>query len=181
MMMQAFPVIVDVAFTANIETLLDAVEDGKMNWKEILRNNYPELHEAVENALKELDEVEIQDEVTDVICEKCGRNMVVKYGPYGKFLACPGFPECSNTKPHFEKIGVPCPKCGKELALKKTKKGRKYYGCTGYPECEFMSWQRPAKDPCPKCGNYMLIKGQKLVCSDAECGYVTNLPKDEEA
>ena len=107
--------------------------------------------------------------------------MVVKYGPYGKFLACPGFPECSNTKPHFEKIGVPCPKCGKELALKKTKKGRKYYGCTGYPECEFMSWQRPAKEPCPKCGNYMLIKGQKLVCSDAEGGYVTNLPKDEEA
>jgi DNA topoisomerase-1 len=179
MMRQAFPVVVDVDFTANIETLLDGVEEGNMDWKDIIRNNYPELHEAVETALKELEEVKIADEVTDVICEKCGRNMVVKYGPYGKFLACPGFPECSNTKPHYEKIGVACPKCGQELALKKTKKGRKYYGCIGYPDCDFMSWQQPAKKKCPQCGGYMLIKGQKLLCANENCGYVCEREKDE--
>lgn len=180
MMLTAFPVIVDVAFTANIETLLDSVEEGRMDWKDIIRNNYPELHEAVENAQKELEEVVIEDEVTDVICDKCGRNMVVKYGPYGKFLACPGFPECSNTKPHYEKIGVSCPMCGKELAMKKTKKGRKYYGCTGYPECVFMSWQRPAKEKCPKCGGYMLIKGQKMQCAEEQCAFVCDIKKEEE-
>lgn len=180
MMKQAFPVIVDVVFTANIETLLDSVEAGTMNWKDIIRNNYPELHDAVELAEKELEEIEIQDEVTDVICEKCGRNMVVKYGPYGKFLACPGFPECSNTKPHYEKIGVPCPKCGNEIALKKTKKGRKYYGCIGFPDCDFMSWQRPAKERCPKCNGYMLVKGKKMQCADETCGYVTNVPENGE-
>ena len=181
MMKKAFPVIVDVAFTANIETLLDCVEEGTMDWKEIIRNNYPELHEAVEIAQKELEAVKIEDEVTDVVCEKCGRHMVVKYGPYGKFLACPGFPECSNTKPHYEKIGVACPKCGQEIALKKTKKGRKYYGCIGYPECDFMSWQRPAKERCPKCNGYMLIKGQKMQCADENCGYVCNIASQEEA
>ena len=95
-------------------------------------------------------------EVTDVICDECGRNMVVKYGPYGKFLACPGFPECRNTKPHFEKVGIPCPMCGGEVVLKKTKKGRKYYGCENNPECEFMSWQKPSTVKCEKCGSYML-------------------------
>ena len=180
MMKQAFPVVVDVDFTANIETLLDSVEEGNMDWKEILRNNYPELHDAVEVALKDLDKVKIEDEVTDVICEKCGRNMVVKYGPYGKFLACPGFPDCSNTKPHYEIIGVPCPMCGEDIALKKTKKGRKYFGCIGYPDCEFMSWQRPAKESCPKCGKYMLVKGKKMQCSDEQCGYVCDAPEEKE-
>ncbi len=180
MMKKAFPVVVDTEFTANIETLLDSVEEGKLDWKEIVRNNYPELHAAVMAAQEELEKIEIADEVTDVICEKCGRNMVVKYGPYGKFLACPGFPECSNTKPHYEKIGVECPLCGNEIALKKTKKGRKYYGCTAFPDCEFMSWQKPAKDKCPKCGEYMLIKGKKVQCANEKCGFVCDINNIKE-
>ncbi len=142
-MKQSFPSIVDENFTANMEGLLDMVEEGKVAWKEVIRNFYPDLEEAVQVAEKELESVKIEDEVTDVICEECGRNMVVKYGPHGKFLACPGFPECKNTKPYLEKIGVPCPICGKEVVIRKTKKGRKYYGCENNPECDFMSWQRP--------------------------------------
>ena len=171
-MKQAFPVIVDVDFTATMEDLLDKIEDGTVNWKVVVENFYPDLAEAVEAAEKELEQVKIEDEVTDVICENCGRNMVVKYGPHGRFLACPGFPECKNTKPYFEKIGVACPVCGKEVVLKKTKKGRKYYGCEDNPECEFMSWQKPSKKKCPKCGGYMVEKGNKLVCADEKCGFV---------
>ena len=166
MMKQSFPSIVDVNFTANMEGLLDMVEEGKVEWKEIIRNFYPDLEEAVQKAEKELETVKIEDEVTDVICEECGRNMVIKYGPHGKFLACPGFPECRNTKPYLEKIGVPCPVCGKDVVIRKTKKGRKYYGCENNPECEFMSWQKPSKEKCPECGGYMLEKGNKLVCAD---------------
>lgn len=176
-MKQSFPSIVDENFTANMEGLLDMVEEGKVEWKELIRNFYPDLNEAVEVAEKELESVKIEDEVTDVICEECGRNMVIKYGPHGKFLACPGFPECKNTKPYLEKIGVPCPVCGKEVVIRKTKKGRKYYGCENNPECEFMSWQKPSKERCPECGNYMLEKGNKLVCVDEKCGYVRNLKK----
>ena len=124
-MKQSFPSIVDVHFTANMEGLLDMVEEGKVPWKEVIRNFYPDLEEAVEIAEKELEEVKIEDEVTDVICEECGRNMVIKYGPHGKFLACPGFPECRNTKPYLEKIGVPCPVCGKEVVIRQNKKGKK--------------------------------------------------------
>lgn len=171
-MKDAFPSIVDEHFTANLESLLDMVEEGKVGWKTVVSNFYPDLEQAVEIAEKELEKVQIADEVTDVICEECGRNMVVKYGPHGKFLACPGFPECRNTKPYLEKIGVPCPLCGKEVVLKKTKKGRKYFGCENNPECEFMSWQRPSTEKCPKCGGYMLEKGNKLVCADNQCGYV---------
>ena len=141
-MKDSFPSIVDEHFTANLESLLDMVEEGKVSWKTVVSNFYPDLAEAVAIAEKNLEKVQIADEVTDVICEECGRNMVVKYGPHGKFLACPGFPECRNTKPYLEKIGVPCPFCGKEVVLKKTKKGRKYYGCENNPECGFMSWQR---------------------------------------
>ena len=178
-MMQAFPSIVDVNFTAAMEALLDSVEDGKVKWKTVVRNFYPDLKEAVDAAQQELEHVEIEDEVTEVICEQCGRNMVVKYGPHGRFLACPGFPECRNTKPYYEKIGVPCPMCGKEVVLKKTKKGRKYYGCEDNPECEFMSWQRPSKEKCPQCGGYLLEKGNKLVCADEKCGYVVLTEKKE--
>ena len=122
-------------------------------------------------AEKELSEVSIADEVSDEECDLCGRRMVIKYGPHGRFLACPGFPECRNTKPYFEKIGVACPKCGKDIVLKKTKKGRKYYGCIGNPECDFMSWQKPSGENCPRCGSPLLIKGNKLVCIDSKCGY----------
>lgn len=143
MMKQAFPSIVDVNFTANLESLLDKVEEGKIGWKVVVENFYPDLDEAVKNAEKELAHVKIADEVTDVICEHCGRNMVIKYGPHGKFLGCPGFPDCRNTKPYLEKIGVPCPKCGKEIVVRKTRKGRRYYGCEDNPQCDYMVWQKP--------------------------------------
>ncbi len=177
-MVSAFPSIVDVNFTATMETLLDGVAEGTVEWKSIIRNFYPDLKEAVEHAEQALEKIEIEDEVTDTICENCGRNMVIKYGPHGKFLACPGFPECRNTKPYFEKIGVKCPKCGGEIVIKKTQKGRRYYGCENYPECDVMTWQKPSKEICPKCGNMLLEKGNKLVCADSACGYLVEKQKD---
>ena len=174
MMKQSFPSIVDVNFTANMEGLLDRVEEGAVEWKSVIRNFYPDLEEAVKTAEKELESVKIEDEVTDVICEECGRNMVIKYGPHGKFLACPGFPECRNTKPYLEKVGVSCPKCGKDVVIRKTKKGRKYYGCEDNPNCDFMTWQKPSKEKCPQCGGYMVEKGNKLLCADEKCGYIVN-------
>ena len=179
-MKQSFPSIVDVNFTANMEGLLDMIAEGKVEWKSVISNFYPDLNEAVEKAEKELETVKIEDEVTDVVCEECGRNMVIKYGPHGKFLACPGFPECRNTKPYLEKIGVACPKCGKDIVLRKTKKGRRYYGCEDNPECDFMSWQKPSEEKCPKCGSYMVEKGNKLVCGNEQCGFVKNKEKDEK-
>lgn len=174
MMKKSFPSIVDVNFTANMEGLLDRVEEGAVEWKSVIRNFYPDLEQAVETAEKELEMVKIEDEVTDVICEECGRNMVIKYGPHGKFLACPGFPECRNTKPYLEKVGVACPKCGKDVVIRKTKKGRKYYGCEDNPTCDFMSWQKPSKEKCPQCGGYMVEKGNKLLCADEKCGYIVS-------
>lgn len=179
-MKEAFPEIVDERFTANMESLLDKVEEGTVDWKMIIRNFYPDLDAAVKAAEAELEKVKIEDEVTDVVCEQCGRHMVIKYGPHGRFLACPGFPECRNTKPYFEKIGVACPKCGKDIVLKKTKKGRKYYGCENNPDCDFVSWQKPSKVPCPQCGGYMVEKGNKLVCADEQCGYVMEKPETSE-
>lgn len=180
MMKEAFPAIVDVNFTANLEALLDGVEEGSVKWKSVVSNFYPDLEEAVQNAEKELEEVKIADEVSDEICELCGRHMVIKYGPHGRFLACPAFPECRNTKPYFEKIGVLCPKCGKDIVLKKTKKGRKYYGCIGNPECDFMVWQKPSRYTCPECGGMMLEKGNKLVCHNEECGNVMDMPAEKK-
>ena len=171
-MKEAFPTIVDERFTANMESLLDKVAEGAVGWKAVVSNFYPDLEEAVEAAEKDLEKIKIEDEVTDVLCDICGRNMVIKYGPHGRFLACPGFPDCRSTKPYLEKIGVACPKCGKEVVMKKTKKGRKYYGCEDNPECEFMSWQKPSKEKCPECGGYMVEKGNKLVCAEPQCGYV---------
>lgn len=170
MMCDAFPEIVDVNFTANMEALLDKVGEGSVEWRTVIANFYPDLEAAVEKAQNDLEKVEIADEVSDVQCDVCGKMMVIKYGPHGKFLACPGFPECRNTKPYFEKIGVACPKCGKEIVIRKTKKGRKYYGCENIPECDFMVWQKPSDKKCEKCGSIMLIKGNKLVCSNEQCG-----------
>ena len=178
-MVQAFPSIVDVNFTANMESLLDKVEEGVVNWKTVVSNFYPDLDEAVLNAEKELAKVKIEDEVTDIVCEECGRNMVINYGPHGRFLACPGFPECRNTKPYLEKIGVACPKCGKDIVLRKTKKGRKYYGCENNPDCDFMSWQKPSKEKCPKCGGIMVEKGNKLLCINETCSYIENKSQKE--
>ena len=173
-MKENFPIIVDEHFTANMESLLDGVGEGNVNWKTVIANFYPDLEEAVEAAAKDLEKIKIEDEVSDVICDLCGRNMVVKYGPHGKFLACPGFPECRNTKPLLEKIGIACPKCGKEVVLRKTKKGRKYFGCEDYPACDFMSWSKPVEKKCPQCGGYMVMKGNKIACANEQCSYSEN-------
>ena len=178
-MKESFPTIVDEHFTANMESLLDGVAEGKITWKTVVANFYPDLEKAVQAAEEELEKITIEDEVTDEICEVCGRNMVIKYGPYGKFLACPGFPECRNTKPYYEKIGVACPKCGKDVVIKMTKKGRRYYGCIDYPECDFMSWGRPVDKKCPRCGGYMVEKGNKLACADEHCGYTEQKEKEK--
>ncbi|MDR1801348.1 MAG: type I DNA topoisomerase [Lachnospiraceae bacterium] len=171
MMTTSFPSIVDVNFTANMESLLDGVEEGEVRWKTIIENFYPDIDEAVKTAEKDLESVKIADEETDVVCDLCGRNMVIKYGPHGKFLACPGFPECRNTKPYLEKAGVACPNCGKDLILRKTKKGRKYYGCEDQENCKFMSWQKPLNEKCPKCGGYLIQRGKYAACNDPACGF----------
>ena len=170
-MVEAFPTIVDESFTANLETLLDGVESGDVKWKTIVKNFYPDLDEAVKAAEKKLEKVKIADELSDEICEECGKRMVIKYGPHGKFLACPGFPDCRFTKPFYEKIGVPCPKCGKDIVMRMSKKGRRYYGCIGYPDCDFISWDKPVAEKCPKCGSFMVAKGKHNLCSNKECGY----------
>ena len=178
-MKESFPTIVDEHFTANMESLLDSVAEGTVPWKTVVANFYPDLEKAVQAAEEELEKITIEHEVTDEICEVCGRNMVIKYGPHGKFLACPGFPECRNTKPYYEKIGVACPKCGKDVVIKMTKKGRRYYGCIDYPECDFMSWGRPVDKKCPRCGGYMVEKGNKLACADEHCGYTEQKEKEK--
>lgn len=179
-MVESFPEIVDQHFTANIESLLDAVSEGKIPWKTVIANFYPDLDRQVKKAEAELEKVELHDEVTDVVCEQCGRHMVVKFGPHGKFLACPGFPECRNTKPYLEKIGVSCPKCGKEIVMRKTKKGRRFYGCEDYPDCDFTSWQKPSAEKCPQCGSYMVEKGSKLQCANDQCGYIMKMPEQKD-
>ena len=179
-MVKSFPQIINEDFTANLETLLDGVAEGKVEWKTVVRNFYPDFHAEVEKANEELAQVKIEDEVTDVICENCGRHMVIKYGPHGKFLACPGFPECRNTKPYYEKIGVKCPLCGGEVVLKRTKKGRRYYGCENNPECSFMSWSVPVDRKCPECGSYMVKKGNRIVCSNEQCGYSEAAEKESK-
>ncbi len=180
MMKEAFPAIVDVNFTATMESMLDAVEEGTVNWKTLVSNFYPDLEEAVRNAEKELEHVTIADEESDEDCELCGRRLVIKYGPHGRFLACPGFPECRNTKPYFEKTGVSCPKCGKDIVVKKTKKGRKYYGCIDNPDCDFMVWQKPSAKKCPQCGSLLLEKGNKFVCMDEQCGYAVTAEEEQK-
>lgn len=171
MMVNAFPTIVDANFTANMEALLDGVEEGNVKWKTVIENFYPDLDEAVKQAEKDLEQVKIADEESEEVCEKCGRRMVIKYGSNGKFLACPGFPDCKNTRPYYEKIGISCPKCGKDVVMKRTQKSRRYYGCIGNPECDFMVWQKPSTEKCPKCGGLLLEKGNRLTCADETCGY----------
>jgi DNA topoisomerase-1 len=177
-MMTAFPEIVDVEFTANMESLLDSIGEGAIDWKVVVRNFYPDLENEIKNASKNLEKIKIADETTEEVCEECGANMVIKYGAYGKFLACPNFPNCRNTKPYFEKIGVKCPECGSDMVKRNTKKGRPFYGCINYPECEFMSWNRPLPKKCPECGKMMIIKGKKAACSDAACGYTEKMEEE---
>ena len=171
-----FKQIVDVDFTAAMERKLDNVEEGNENWTKIVEEFFTPLKIAIDKAEKEISKVVIEDKVSDVKCEKCGRMMVIKRGRFGEFLACPGYPECKNAKPIVEEIDVPCPECGKKIVVKKSKKGKKFFGCSGYPECKFVSWYEPVKEKCPKCNSYMVLKyskskGKYIQCSNSECDY----------
>jgi DNA topoisomerase-1 len=179
-----FKQIVDVDFTADMEKKLDDVEDGNENWTQIVEEFFSPLKIAIEKAEKEISKVVIEDKVSDVKCEKCGRMMVIKRGRYGEFLACPGYPECKNAKPIVEELDVPCPECGKPIVAKKSKKGKKFFGCTGYPECKFVSWYEPVKEKCPKCNSYMVLKyskssGKYIQCSNNECNYKEEVKRNE--
>ncbi|MDD5945816.1 MAG: type I DNA topoisomerase [Clostridia bacterium] len=182
-MKEYFPEIVNIGFTAEMENELDKIEVGSEEWKKPIREFYPMFSDQLDNAMEKLEKVEIKDEETDVVCEKCGRHMVIKIGRYGKFLACPGYPECNNAKPYYEPAGVQCPKCGGNILKKKSKKGRMFYGCEHNPDCDFVSWDKPAKEKCPVCGSYMVEKGHdpvKLVCSDPKCGHIEEKKEEPE-
>ena len=170
-----FSDLVNEEFTAHMESELDKIADGDLYWKELIREFYKQLEKDLEVAEKNIQKVDIKDEETDVKCEKCGRNMVIKMGRFGKFLACPGFPECRNAKPLIEKVGVDCPKCDGEIVIKRSKKGRKFYGCSNYPECDFVTWNEPINKKCPKCGEILTKvqtkKGKTVKCSDKNCDY----------
>ncbi len=183
-MKENFGDIINVDFTAQMELGLDKVEEGEMEWKEVLRRFYAPFSRQLTEAEKNIGEIEIEDQKTDILCDKCGRNMVIKIGRYGKFLACPGFPECKNAKPLFEEAGVNCPLCHDKVLIKKTKKGRRYFGCANNPECSFMAWNKPTGEVCPDCGEFLVIKGSKkpkISCSDIKCGYSKELPEDANA
>jgi len=168
-----FKTIVNKEFTATMEDQLDAVEAGEIEWKEILRGFYGDFEKAFVYAEEKLEEFKLEDEISDILCENCGKNMVVKHGRYGKFLACPGYPECKNTKPILKTIDVPCPKCGGKIVEKKSKKGKKFYGCEKYPECDFVAWSEPVEKKCPECGEYMVkkrLKSKEMIKCSA-CGY----------
>lgn len=180
-----FKQIVDVDFTAEMERKLDDVEEGTENWTKIVGEFFEPLKVAIDKAEKEISKVVIEDKVSDVKCEKCGRMMVIKRGRYGEFLACPGYPECKNAKPIVEELDVPCPECGKPIVAKKSKKGKKFFGCSGYPECTFVSWYEPVKEKCPKCNSYMVLKyskskGKYLQCSNSECDYKEELKEESK-
>ncbi len=177
LMMEYFSDIVDYKFTAEMEKQLDEVEEGKKDWQEILREFYIPFQVLLKQADEEISKIQIREEVSDVKCDKCGANMVIKMGRYGKFLACPNFPECRNTKPLVEKIDVKCPKCKGYVVIRRTKKGKKFYGCENYPECDFVSWEVPSGKECPNCGSHMIVRLRKngeeyTVCSDRKCGYM---------
>lgn len=169
-----FKDIIDIEFTAELEENLDKIEEGKLEWTEVVRKYYQPLEKELEIARNTMLKVKVEDEETDIVCENCGRKMVIKKGRYGKFLACPGYPECKNTKPYYDYLDMSCPKCGKRIIEKKSKKGKRYYTCEGYPDCDLILWEKPAKN-CPKCGSLMFEKGRKgnkkLICSNENCAY----------
>ncbi|PKM81368.1 MAG: DNA topoisomerase I, partial [Firmicutes bacterium HGW-Firmicutes-13] len=175
LMKEFFPDIINIEFTASMEEKLDLIEDGKSKWIEVIDKFYQPFHKSLQHAEKEMEEVDIQDQMSDEICEKCGRQMVYKFGRFGKFLACPGFPECRNTKPIFKETGIKCPFCSGEIVERKTKKGRKFFGCSSYPECEFISWYRPVDQKCPECGSILVEKRGRhkvtLECLGKDCTY----------
>ena len=185
MMTEYFGPIVDTQFTASLEDKLDAVEEGKTEWRQILRDFYPPFEKMLGVAEEQIEKVEVKDEVSNVPCEKCGAMMVYKMGRFGKFLACPNFPACRNAKPIVHYIDAPCPKCGARLMEKTSKKNRRFYGCENYPDCDFVSWEKPIVDRCPKCGSYMVEKPGKRgevvhLCANETCRYKTSVPKPEE-
>ncbi len=184
LMEEYFSDIVDSEFTATMESSLDAVEEGEKDWKEVLREFYPHFEETLEVAESQIEKLEVKDEVSDVICDQCGSVMIYKMGRYGRFLACPRFPECRNTKPIVHYLEAPCPLCGKRLLEKNSKKGRHFYGCEGYPDCDFVSWEKPVSEKCPKCGSYMVEKRNSRgdvfhLCSNTVCRY-RELAENEE-
>ena len=184
MMEEYFADIVDIAFTAGMEEQLDEVEEGKLDWHKVLSDFYGPFEKTLENAESKIEKVEIKDEVSDIPCDKCGAMMVYKLGRYGRFLACPNFPECRNTKAIQVEIDAPCPKCGGKLLQKTSRKGRKFYGCERYPECDFVSWDMPVSEKCPKCGSYMTLshtkKGDFYVCANENCRERVATPQKEE-
>ncbi|MDI3507938.1 MAG: topoisomerase [Clostridiales bacterium] len=176
MLKEHFPDIVDVSFTAQMEQMLDDVEEGQKDWHNVISEFYFPFKSVLDKADQSIEKVDVPDEQSDVICEKCGRRMVIKQGRYGKFLACPGFPECRNTKPLLEELKVTCPKCGGHIQVKRSKRGRKFYGCENYPQCDFVSWDEPTGELCPECGYPVVIKysknGRKYTrCSNKNCKY----------
>jgi DNA topoisomerase-1 len=176
-----FPEIVDVEFTANMEEQLDDVEDGETDWVELIRSFYTPFSAALNEAHTLVEEVQIADEVTDVVCDQCGRNMVIKWGRFGKFLACPGFPECKHTKPLLVEIGVQCPQCAGTVVERKSRHGRTFYGCSRYPDCAFTSWEKPVAARCPACGGVLVERnkrgtGTQWACANKECGFIGTPP-----
>lgn len=184
LMKENFQDIVDVAFTADMEEKLDHVEEGSAQGEDVLREFYTPFIQTVEKASSSIEKVVIPDEVSDIPCEKCGSMMVYKMGRFGKFLACPNFPECRNTKPILEKIDIPCPQCGGALIKRKTKRGKAFYGCEKYPECSFVSWDKPVAEQCPKCKSMMVQKaspkGSYVVCTNKDCGHILRNKKDKD-
>lgn len=185
MMKEHFSKIVDIAFTADMEEQLDEVEEGKRGWRDVLRDFYGPFEKTLEKAEAEIEKIEIKDEVSDVVCDKCGAMMVYKLGRYGRFLACPNFPECRNTKAIQVEIAAPCPVCGGKLLEKTSRKGRKFYGCERYPACDFVSWEMPVAEKCPKCGGYMVLKrGKKgesyYLCANESCRERIAAPANED-
>jgi DNA topoisomerase-1 len=181
LMVANFADIVNVNFTAEMENKLDKVEEGDIQWKAVLREFYEPFKETVKKA-ETISKIEMPVEVSDEVCDKCGKQMVIKIGRFGKFLACPGFPECKNTKPFLEEAGVKCPKCSGRVIYRKTKRGRKYLGCENYPKCDFMTWDMPSDKTCPKCSNFLTQKSKGNIitykCSSTECDYLEEQQKE---
>ena len=182
-MKENFRDIVDVKFTADMESKLDLIKDGEQEWSSVIKDFYGPFKDTLDKASESIEKVVIPDEESDVPCEKCGALMVYKMGRFGKFLACPNFPECRNTKAIVEKIDVPCPECGADIIKRKSKRGKVFFGCEKYPECSFVSWDKPAKEKCPKCGAMMVHKtgrsGNYTACIAEGCGYVVRPEKKE--
>ncbi|MGI6003882.1 MAG: type I DNA topoisomerase [Christensenellales bacterium] len=185
LMKEYFSDVVDIEFTADLEEKLDGVETGDADWRRVLEDFYGPFEKTLKHADESIEKITIEDEVSDIPCEKCGALMVIKNGPYGKFYACPNYPECKNIKPILQSIEAPCPKCGNKILVRHSRRGRVFYGCEKYPDCDFVSWKMPVKDPCPECGGMMVRKrttkrGQENECTNAECGHIITVELSEE-